>query len=208
MDGNEHPDAKKQYILVSPRQRGNPLIKHITNIDVVEGETHYDYKITEDTQVLFLSLRYHRMHRRYIASRIRHLRAHRIKNPFIICQIDIQEPQDFIDELTVTTFTLGYRLLLSWSPRESATILEILKLDGSKGLEYLNRKRENIHLQTVQEIIACVKSVNSTDAVAISKRFKTVKDMMHITADDLDSIHGLGKRKVQALLDAFSTEFF
>lgn len=90
----------------------------------------------------------------------------------------------------MTSFSLGYRVLLSWNAHESATILEILKIDGSKGLEYLNRKRENIHLQTVKEIIACVRSVNSTDATAIVKRFETVKELMHITADDLDCIHG------------------
>lgn len=184
------------------------MIRHLTNVVPVEGETHYDYKITEEIQALFLSLKYHRMHRCYIKTRLQHLRSYRIKNPFIICQIDITDPQEFIDELTVATFALGYRILLSWSARESAAILEILKIDGQKGLELLSKKRDSDHLQTVKDIISCVKSVNGTDASVLSKRFDTVKHLMHITTEDVDRIHGLGKRKVKALLSAFSDDFF
>ncbi|GIX63865.1 ERCC1 nucleotide excision repair protein, putative [Babesia caballi] len=221
MDANTANLGDKHCILASVRQRGNPLIRHLTRVTCVEGDTQYDYKVSEEIQVLFLSLKYHRMHRGYIAARMKQLREHRVRNPFIICQVDIAEPQNAIGkrpssrnvdshtaELTLATFSLGYRLLLSWSARESAAVLEILKLDGQKGLEFLQRKQEKPHIQTVREIIACVRSVNSTDAVAIANRCDTVKQLMHISADKLEGIHGLGQRKVKALISAFNDNFF
>ncbi|GFE55223.1 DNA repair protein [Babesia ovis] len=208
MDSSAPKADNEQCILVSPRQRGNPLIRHLKKVTWVEGDIQYDYKVTEGIQVLFLSLKYHRMHRGYIVARLKHLRSHRVKNPFVICQVDIEEPQEIIAELTVITFTLGYRILLSWSARESAAVLEILKLDGNKGLEFLHRKEEKTHMETVQDIIACVRHVNSTDAAKISKRSDTVKQLIHENPSKFEGIPGLGKRKVQSLISAFNDSFF
>ncbi|CDR97937.1 -DNA excision repair protein ERCC-1 [Babesia bigemina] len=208
MDPEAATPGEKHCIVVSPRQRGNPLIRHFVNVTCVEGDTPYDYKLTEGIQALFLSLKYHRMHRGYIGARLKQLRGHRVKNPFIVCQVDIEDPQDTIAELTVITFTLGYRLLLSWSPRESAAVLEALKIDGHKGLEFLNPRLEQPHLQIVQRIIASVKHVNNTDAITIASRCNTVKQLMHIKSDQLENIHGLGKRKVKSILAAFNDAFF
>eukprot|EP00371_Babesia_bovis_P003644 XP_001612291.1 hypothetical protein [Babesia bovis T2Bo] len=148
------------------------------------------------------------MHRGYIITRLKHLRSYKVRNPFIICQVDIAEPQEEISELTIITFTLGYRILLSWGPRESATILEILKLDGHKGLEFLNRKEEKTQLETVQGIIAAIRNVNSTDAVKISRTASTFKEILRCTADTLGGIPGLGKRKVESIISAFNDSFF
>ncbi|ORM41580.1 DNA excision repair protein ERCC-1 [Babesia sp. Xinjiang] len=208
MDSSEPVAAKEHCIVVSSRQRGNPLIKHLTNVTWVEGETQYDYKVTDAIQVLFLSLKYHRMHRGYIVARLKHLRSHKVKNPFIICQVDIPDPQDTIEELTVITFTLGYRILLSWSARQSAALLEILRIDGRKGLEFLNRKEIKSHMREVQEVISSVRRVNNTDAAEIVRRSYSFKQLIHAKSSQFEEIPGLGKRKIQALLSAFNDSFF
>ena len=61
-------------ILVSTRQRGNPLLRYVKNVRWQFAENLVpDYQLGPTTVALFLSLKYHLLHPNYIHYRIREL---------------------------------------------------------------------------------------------------------------------------------------
>ncbi|MBZ3878117.1 DNA excision repair protein ERCC-1 [Sciurus carolinensis] len=67
------PGAKSNSIIVSPRQRGNPVLKFVRNVPWEFGEVVPDYVLGQSTCALFLSLRYHNLHPDYIHERLQSL---------------------------------------------------------------------------------------------------------------------------------------
>jgi DNA excision repair protein ERCC-1 len=63
-------------IVINPRQHGNPVIEHIRHVPWEYGETSADYVVGKKTAILFLSIKYHRLHPDYIHRRIAQLGQH------------------------------------------------------------------------------------------------------------------------------------
>lgn len=59
------------HILVHPKQRGNPLLKTITNIPWEFDDIVPDYIVGPTSCILFLSLRYHNLNPDYIHNRLK-----------------------------------------------------------------------------------------------------------------------------------------
>ena len=68
-------------LIVSNRQRGNPILKLIRNVSWAFGETPADYQLNETACALFLSLRYHQLHPNYLARRLGELKHRRTHAP-------------------------------------------------------------------------------------------------------------------------------
>ena len=78
---NPNPNPNPNAILVSRRQEGNPVLRHVRNVrwayadDIVP-----DYVLGASTAALFLSLRYHLLRPDYIHARLKELgRAYRLR---------------------------------------------------------------------------------------------------------------------------------
>lgn len=67
------PGTKSNSIVVSPRQRGNPVLRFVRNVPWEFGEVLPDYVLGQSTCALFLSLRYHHLHPDYIHARLQSL---------------------------------------------------------------------------------------------------------------------------------------
>lgn len=59
--------------MVNFTQRGNPLLKAVTNVSWEYGETDADYEMGTNMCALFLSLRYHSLNPDYIHNRLKKL---------------------------------------------------------------------------------------------------------------------------------------
>lgn len=76
---NESPSKKKMVstashaILVNPKQRGNPLLKSITNAVWEFEDIVPDYIVGRTACILFLSLKYHNLNPDYIHARLKSL---------------------------------------------------------------------------------------------------------------------------------------
>ena len=62
-------------ILVSPRQKGNPILNSVRSVAWEYSDIPADYVVGATTCALFLSLKYHRLHPEYIYNRIRDLKG-------------------------------------------------------------------------------------------------------------------------------------
>lgn len=80
--------AKSNSILVNPKQRGNPILKSITNIPWEFDESIIpDYVVGTTNCVLYLSLRYHQLNPDYIHNRLK-LLGKRFELRVLLVQVD------------------------------------------------------------------------------------------------------------------------
>ncbi|NXI41415.1 ERCC1 protein, partial [Galbula dea] len=82
------PGAKSSSIVVSPRQRGNPVLRFVRNVPWEFGDIIPDYVLGQSTCALFLSLRYHHLNPGYIHERLRQLgRSYGLQ--LLLLQVDV-----------------------------------------------------------------------------------------------------------------------
>lgn len=80
--------SKSNCILVNPKQRGNPILKSITNIPWEFDEAIIpDYIVGTTNCVLYLSLRYHQLNPDYIHTRLK-LLGKRFELRVLLVQVD------------------------------------------------------------------------------------------------------------------------
>lgn len=74
-DGPAEPTAKGRTnaLIVSSRQKGNPLLKSLRSVPWEFGDIEPDYIVGQTTCALYLSLRYHQLFPNYIHGRLRSL---------------------------------------------------------------------------------------------------------------------------------------
>lgn len=105
-------------VLVSTRQRGNPILNHIKLVPWEYADIPADYVVGSTTCALFLSLKYHRLHPEYIYSRIR-LLAGKYNLRILLVMVDIPNHEDSLKELSKTSIINNLTLILCWSDRKS-----------------------------------------------------------------------------------------
>lgn len=79
---------KKNCVLVSNKQRGNPLLKSIGEVPYEFDDIVPDYQVGETTCVLYLSLKYHNLNPDYIHGRLKKL-GHMFELRILLVEVDI-----------------------------------------------------------------------------------------------------------------------
>jgi DNA excision repair protein ERCC-1 len=88
-------------ILVSTRQKGNPILNHVRSLPWEYSDIQCDYVLGATTCALFLSLKYHRLHPEYIYSRIRALgKSYNLR--VLLTMVDITNHEEALKELSKT----------------------------------------------------------------------------------------------------------
>uniref|UniRef100_A0A8C5VZD1 ERCC excision repair 1, endonuclease non-catalytic subunit n=1 Tax=Microcebus murinus TaxID=30608 RepID=A0A8C5VZD1_MICMU len=109
------PGTKSNSIIVSPRQRGNPVLKFVRNVPWEFGDVIPDYVLGQSTCALFLSLRYHNLHPDYIHERLQGLGKNFALRVLLI-QVDVKDPQQALKELAKMCILADCTLVLAWRP--------------------------------------------------------------------------------------------
>lgn len=93
------PAAKANWVLVNPKQRGNPVLKSISNVPWEFDETIIpDYVVGSTAGILFLSLRYHMLNPDYIHDRLKSL-GKRFELRVLLVQVDTKVIISFLHEI-------------------------------------------------------------------------------------------------------------
>lgn len=133
--------AGKNVILVSEKQRGNPLLKYIRNVQwEFTKEIVPDY-VMGFTCVIFLSIKYHSLHSKHAELRIRELgKNFRLRILLVLVDVDDDISVKPLHELNKLCFTSDVTLLLCWSNEECARYLETLKVFENKSAASIQEK--------------------------------------------------------------------
>nr|XP_010945112.1 PREDICTED: DNA excision repair protein ERCC-1 isoform X3 [Camelus bactrianus] len=192
------PGAKSNSIIVSPRQRGNPVLRFVRNVPWEFGDVLPDYVLGQSTCALFLSLRYHNLHPDYIHQRLQSL-GKSFALRVLLVQVDVKDPQQALKELAKMCILADCTLILAWSPEEAGRYLETYKAYEQKPADLLMEKLEQDFVSRVTECLTTVKSVNKTDSQTLLTTFGSLEQLIAASQEDLALCPGLGPQKVRAL---------
>uniref|UniRef100_A0A8C6W9K8 DNA excision repair protein ERCC-1 n=1 Tax=Nannospalax galili TaxID=1026970 RepID=A0A8C6W9K8_NANGA len=181
------PGAKSNSILVSPRQRGNPVLKFVRNVPWEFGEVIPDYVLGQSTCALFLSLRYHHLHPDYIHERLQSL-GKTFALRVLLVQVDVKDPQHALKELAKMCILADCTLILAW--RVSKPVLV-----------------EQAYSPRATECLTTVKSVNKTDSQTLLATFGSLEQLITASREDLALCPGLGPQKARRLFEVLHEPF-
>ncbi|XP_042296688.1 DNA excision repair protein ERCC-1 isoform X2 [Sceloporus undulatus] len=201
------PGAKHNSIIVSPRQRGNPILKFIRNVPWEFGEVVPDYVLGQSTCALFLSLRYHNLNSNYIHERLRNLgKAYALR--VLLLQVDVKDPHQALKDLAKICILADCTLILAWSPEEAGRYLETYKAYENKPADMLKEKVDQDYKSRMTDCLTSVKSVNKTDTLSLLSTFGSLANIVQASKEDLSLCPGIGPQKAKRLFEVLHEPFF
>jgi DNA repair protein Rad10 len=112
------PTAKNdKTIKVNSNQRGNPLLTFLTGhrYEFI-ADLGPDYVVGAHQCVLFLSLRYHRLHPEYLYYRLKQATWQASFNlKVLLVQVDVTDHEQTVRELSKWTISQKWTLMMAWS---------------------------------------------------------------------------------------------
>ncbi|XP_054643775.1 DNA excision repair protein ERCC-1 [Dunckerocampus dactyliophorus] len=200
------PAGSGSSIIVSPRQRGNPILKFVRSVPWEFGEVVPDYVLGQTTCALFLSLRYHNLNPNYIHDRLKQL-GHSFTLRVLLVQVDVKDPHHALKELARICIMADCTLILAWSPEEAGRYLETYKSYEKKPADLLKEQVEKDYLSKVTDCLTTVKSINKTDAITLLSTFSSLEGIISASKEDLLLCPGLGPQKARRLYDVLHKPF-
>ncbi|MQL98244.1 hypothetical protein Taro_030954 [Colocasia esculenta] len=132
--------GSRNAILVSHRQKGNPLLKHIRNVRWVFADVVCDYLLGQTSCALYISLRYHLLHPDYLYYRIRELQKN-FKLRVVLCHIDVEDVAKPLLEVTRTALLHDCTLLCGWRYALLISSVQMIKIV----INSLNKEKRSVY---------------------------------------------------------------
>ncbi|KAK0641124.1 restriction endonuclease type II-like protein [Cercophora newfieldiana] len=184
-------------ILVSPRQKGNPVLTCLKSVPWEYSDIPADYGLGLTTCALFLSLKYHRLHPEYIYTRIRNLQG-KFNLRILLTMVDIPNHEDSLRELSKTSLVNNVTVILCWSAAEAARYLELYKSYEHAGFSAIQGHQATGYAEKLVEFVTVPRSVNKADAVALVSTFGSLRHAVNADPEQVAMVGGWGERKVKA----------
>ncbi|KAH8170855.1 binding domain of DNA repair protein ercc1 (rad10/Swi10) domain-containing protein [Sarocladium implicatum] len=194
-------------ILVSPRQRGNPVLTNIKKMPWEYSDIPADFVMGATTCALFLSLKYHRLHPEYIYTRIRNLQG-KYNLRVLLTMVDIPNHEDPLRELSKTSLVNNVSLILCWSAAEAAHYLELYKShEHNASFAAIKGQQSSGYADRLTDFVTVPRSLNKSDAVALVANFGSLRNAVNAEPEVLGMIGGWGGVKVKRWTKAVEEPF-
>lgn len=183
-------------ILVSPRQKGNPILTNLRSFAWEYSDIPADYLLGLTTCALFLSLKYHRLHPEYIYNRIKSL-AGKYNLRILLVMVDIGNHEDSLKELSKTSLVNNVTVILCWSAAEAARYLELYKSYEHASPNAIKGTESKGYAEKMVDFVTVPRSINKTDAVALVSAFGSVRAAVNARPEEIAVVGGWGEKKVR-----------
>ena len=193
-------------ILVSTRQKGNPILNHIKLLPWEYADIPADYVVGGTTCALFLSLKYHRLHPEYIYSRIR-LLGGKYNLRIVLIMVDIPNHEDSLKELSKTSVINNLTLILCWSAPEAAHYLELFKSSENAQPTAIRTQQPQSYKDSLVDFVTVPRSVNKSDAASLISTFGSLQNAINAQPEQISSVPGWGEKKVRQWCNAVREDF-
>ncbi|KDR75828.1 hypothetical protein GALMADRAFT_68792 [Galerina marginata CBS 339.88] len=198
--------ASSNNIVISPLQRGNPVLECIRNVGKEFGDIVADYQVGRTTGVLFLSLKYHRLHPEYIHTRIEKLGiSYNLRILLILC--DISEHREPVRELTKACLINNITVMVAFSFDEVGQYLTTYKQFEFKPPDLIKERTEKDYHSILRTTLTTISKVNKTDVETLRTSFGSFANISRATADQLQNLPGFGQVKVKNIKNTFEKPF-
>ncbi|ODV84115.1 hypothetical protein CANARDRAFT_184162, partial [[Candida] arabinofermentans NRRL YB-2248] len=223
-DAARYTNLRKQTfrsIQVNRAQNGNPLLQQLKQVtfEFNSKVKDVDYLLNSHCVVLFLSLKYHKLHPEYIYNKLKKVtyspNTKQISRVLMVL-VDIENTADSIRELNKLCLLNELNLILAWSFQQCADYLTYLKqceLNIGNSLIKGSNKSDDItndanYYQRVIDVLTSVKSINKTDSIKLISKFGNFKNLCeHSTEQTLNEVQGMGQTKIDQLLQVINDPF-
>ncbi|KAJ7084484.1 restriction endonuclease type II-like protein [Mycena belliarum] len=196
------PSGGTNNIIVNPLQRGNPVLEAIRNVSKEFGDIVCDYQVGRTTGVLFLSLKYHRLHPEYIHTRIEKLgQSYNLR--VLLIMSDITEHRDPIRELTKMCLINNVTILVAFSVEEAGHYLSTFKQFEHKPPDMIKERVDNDYDSILRSTLTSISKVNKTDVETLRTSLGSFANISRATSDQLQNLPGFGQVKVKNIKNAF-----
>lgn len=193
-------------VLVSKKQRGNPILKFVKNVILEYDDIVPDYVFSPKVCAMYLSLRYHQLHPDYIHERLKLLKnAYQLR--VLLVMVDIQDPDHSLKLLTRICILADLTLMLAWSPEDAAKIIETYKIYENKPPDLIMERTDTNPQQKLINALTSIRSVNKTDAMTLLTTFGTLSGILKATPTSLSLCPGFGSQKAQRLYKVLHETF-
>lgn len=198
--------AGPSAILVSTRQKGNPILDHVKLLPWEYADIPADYVLGTTTCALFLSLKYHRLHPEYIYSRIR-LLGQMYNLRILLIMVDIESHEDTLKELSKTSIINNLTLMLCWSAPEAAHYLELFKASENAQPTAIRSQQAQSYKESLVEFVTVPRSINKSDAASLISTFGSLQNAVNAQPEQISAVPGWGERKVRQWCSAVREDF-
>ncbi|CCM03593.1 uncharacterized protein FIBRA_05730 [Fibroporia radiculosa] len=204
--------------------RGNPILESVRNIGKEFGDIVADYQVGRTTGVLFLSLRYHRLHPEYIHQRIERLgRSYNLRILLLMC--DVSEHQEPIRELTKVCLINNMTIMVAWNAEEAGFYLSTYKQFEHKPPDMIKERVDKDYYSMLRTALTSISKVNKTDVETLRTSLgvgiipfnsvlyselsarQSFADIARASSDQLQKMPGFGQVKARRIVDAFEKPF-
>ncbi|KAG6911112.1 hypothetical protein DXG01_003852 [Tephrocybe rancida] len=180
-------------ILINPlqvKQRGNTVLDNIKNVGKEFGDIVADYQVGRTTGVLFLSLKYHRLHPEYIHIRIEKLgHSYTLRILLVLCDIVC-----LINNVTI---------LVAFSFEEAGHYLSTLKQFEHRPPDMIKERVDKDYDSVLRTALTSISKVNKTDVETLRTSFGSFANIARATPDQLRDLPGFGQVKVKNIKNTF-----
>lgn len=183
-------------ILVSPRQKGNPILTNLRSFAWEYSDIPADYVLGLTTCALFLSLKYHRLHPEYIYNRIKALQG-KYNLRVLLTMVDIGNHEESLKELSKTSLVNNVTVILCWSAAEAARYLELYKSYEHANAGAIRGTESKGYADKMVEFVTVPRSINKTDAVSLVSAFGSVRGAVNARPEEIAVVGGWGEKKVR-----------
>ncbi|KAJ2553722.1 ssDNA endonuclease and repair protein rad10 [Coemansia sp. RSA 1933] len=196
-----------QVVQVNDLQRGNPLLASIRNVrwsyakDIVP-----DYVIGRTTCILYLSIKYHRLHPEYIAKRVEGLGKDYSLRVLLVFA-DTDDSKLPLREINRVALLGNMTILMAWSLDEAGRYIEALKVYEHRPPDVIKERIEDTYMARLNNALTSVRSVNKTDVLTLASNFGSFEGMAKAGADEMTLCPGIGDLKAQRLFKAMNEPF-
>ncbi|ESK97096.1 dna excision repair protein ercc-1 [Moniliophthora roreri MCA 2997] len=200
------PASGGNNIILNPLQRGNPILECIRNVGKEYGDIVADYQVGRTTGVLFLSLKYHRLHPEYIHTRIEKLgHSYSLRILLILC--DVSEHRDPIRELTKVCLINDITIIVAFSPEEAGHYLSTFKQFEFKPPTLIKERVDKDYGSMLRTSLTGISKINRTDVETLRTAFGSIASIAKANPEQLSNLPGFGQVKVKNMKTAFEKPF-
>ncbi|KAJ7188144.1 restriction endonuclease type II-like protein [Mycena filopes] len=196
------PSGAGNSIIVNPLQRGNPVLEAIRNVPKEFGDIVCDYQVGRTTGVLFLSLKYHRLHPEYIYTRIEKLGiSYSLR--ILLVMSDITEHRDPIREITKMCLINNVTILVAFSAEEAGHYLATFKQFEHRPPDMIKERVDKDYDSILRSTLTSISKVNKTDVETLRTSFGSFANISRAASEQLQNLPGFGQVKVRNIKNAF-----
>jgi DNA excision repair protein ERCC-1 len=193
-------------VLVSRSQNGNPLLRHVRCVRWAFADVLPDFVLGDNACAVFVSLRYHLLHPKYLATKIASLqRAFRLRA--VLCLVDTEDVVKPLGEVNKIAAMGDCVLLCAFSPEEAARYVETLKAYEKKSPDAIKERRDADYVSRLAGALTAIRGVNKVDASSLGAQFGSLAGIMRADKATLAATPGLGPTKTKRLNEALHAPF-